>query len=169
KNFSPPSLNCPPRSLIASHGGSRSSWPSSGIGKSRPTSWPGAWTPPVGGPTRKPRPAAARHSPREPLCHTGFLVPLSPLAAGDPGVGGPLLRDASGRPAPSVFAAQEGRGLLVGSCWSTHPCAELIRWSARGEPCDFTHNVYPPRPPGTIFNSVSVPRSRTKRSPIRTK
>src|SRR5208282_3081418 len=39
----------------------------------------------------------------------------------------------------------------------------------RGVPCDSTHNVYPPRPPGTTFNSVSVPRSRTKRSPICTK
>ena len=77
----------PAKSLTASRGGSRSSWPGSGIGKSRPTSWPGAWPPPVAAPTRSSRPAAARHCPREPLRHAGVLVPLSPLAAGDTGVG----------------------------------------------------------------------------------
>ena len=47
----------------------------------------GRWTPPVAASTRNSRPAAARHSPREPLRHAGVLVPLSPLAAGDTGVG----------------------------------------------------------------------------------
>ena len=68
--------------------------------------------------------------PREPLRHPGVLVPLPLLAGRDPRVGRPVLRDASGRPAPSVVTTQEGRGLLVRSRWPAHPCAG--QGSARG-------------------------------------
>src|SRR5262249_8294484 len=110
--------------------------------------------------TRSSRPVAA-HPCLEPFRDPGVLVPLSPTARGGPRVSRPVFPDAPGRPAASVAAAQEGRGVLVGTRRPAHPGAG--EGSRRGPRLVLDR---PPRPLRPIDRAVIGPGFAGRATPF---